>query len=708
MSCLGHAWMRHIGNSPALGLDDTMKIEKISLKALAISILLVVGLSAILVTLFSSNRYQAAASNAQSNTLSRVLEIAHQEKLRDLKRLSIDLGQALQNDSGFRATFSLAAEDSTKRDALLKTLDSAFRQRLDTTEQIELSKLRVYDMDYRLIAQSNEGIQGLGDKFPKVLTEQVSVNAGPERLKVIDALWSATGKPLYSVLLPIGGLTPIGYLEVITNPIFSLQNIHETHKLPFRIHHPDGSTIYESGDWHAAGDNELLVHYPVHSTQGAPLLELEILENVQNLYEDMVRVRSTTAIANIVFTGGGLIIAIWLFNSFLFRPVTHLIQDMQRAAEGELNVTVRSRAVKEFNALAKAFDRMTEKVRELVERERQHAEDVTGKVELIMEVVAGAAHGDLTGQLMVYRDHDVISDLASGIQGMLDSLNNLVARIQQSGIQVTSSATEIAATAKQQEATVSEQAATTNEIRATVTQISATSKELVNTMHEVTDVAVKTADSANQGRSSLVRMEETMRNMMDATTAIGSKLAVLSEKAGNINTVVTTINKVSDQTNLLSLNAAIEAEKAGEYGVGFAVVATEIRRLADQTAVATWDIEQMVKEMQSAVSAGVMGMEKFSTEVRQGVDDVRRVGSQLGQIIEQVQQLIPRFEEVHEGMQSQAKGGHQISEAMIQLAESSSQTAESLRQSNGAIGQLNDAARRLQEGVSHFKVNAQG
>ena len=92
-----------------------------------------------------------------------------------------------------------------------------------------------------------------------------------------------------------------------------------------------------------------------------------------------------------------------------------------------------------------------------------------------------------------------------------------------------------------------------------------------------------------------------MRQVMDAAGSINAKLAVLNEKAGNINQVVTTITKVADQTNLLSLNAAIEAEKAGEYGRGFAVVATEIRRLADQTAVATYDIEQMVKEIQSAV-----------------------------------------------------------------------------------------------------------
>src|SRR5207302_1442110 len=84
--------------------------------------------------------------------------------------------------------------------------------------------------------------------------------------------------------------------------------------------------------------------------------------------------------------------------------------------------------------------------------------------------------------------------------------------------------------------------------------------------------------------------------------SITGKLAVLNEKTTNINSVVTTITKVADQTNLLSLNAAIEAEKAGEYGLGFAVVAMEIRRLADQTAVATYDIEKMVKEMQSAES----------------------------------------------------------------------------------------------------------
>jgi methyl-accepting chemotaxis protein WspA len=201
-------------------------------------------------------------------------------------------------------------------------------------------------------------------------------------------------------------------------------------------------------------------------------------------------------------------------------------------------------------------------------------------------------------------------------------------------------------------------------------------------------------------------METTMKGIMDASGSINSRLIVLSEKAGNINSVVTTITKVADQTNLLSLNAAIEAEKAGEYGRGFSVVATEIRRLADQTATATSDIERMVAEMQSAVSAGVMGMDKFSEEVRRGVDVVGKVSSRFSQIIQQVQTLTPNFETVNDGMQSQSIGAQQISEALAQLGEAARQTVESLRQSNVAIEQLNDATAGLQSGVSRFKLEA--
>ena len=324
--------------------------------------------------------------------------------------------------------------------------------------------------------------------------------------------------------------------------------------------------------------------------------------------------------------------------------------------------------------------------------------------------IAQAAHaagvvgdGNLNSK-MDFESNNELGILARGFNQMVKALSKLVGQVQKSGIQVSTSITEIAATSKEQQATASEIAATTSEIGATSKEITATSKELVKIMNDVSIVAQQAAELAGNSQAGLVRMEDTMRHVMDAAGTFNTKLAVLNEKAGNISQVVTTITKVADQTNLLSLNAAIEAEKAGEYGRGFAVVATEIRRLADQTAIATYDIEQMVKEIQSAVTAGVMGMDKFSEEVRHGMQEVQRVGGQLSQIIHQVQALAPRFSAVNEGMQAQATGAEQISQALMQLSEAAQQTVESLRQSTQTIDELNQVANDLRSGVSVFRL----
>ncbi|MGW8464950.1 methyl-accepting chemotaxis protein [Pseudomonas sp. CLCA07] len=321
----------------------------------------------------------------------------------------------------------------------------------------------------------------------------------------------------------------------------------------------------------------------------------------------------------------------------------------------------------------------------------------------IVKILEIMRTGDLSGRLNLERK-DEFGAVETGFNDMMTELTSLVSQAQRSSVQVTTSVTEIAATSKQQQATATETAATTTEIGATSREIAATSRDLVRTMTEVSTAADQASVLAGSGQQGLARMEETMHSVMGAADLVNAKLAILNEKAGNINQVVVTIVKVADQTNLLSLNAAIEAEKAGEYGRGFAVVATEVRRLADQTAVATYDIEQMVREIQSAVSAGVMGMDKFSEEVRRGMSEVQQVGEQLSQIIHQVQALAPRVLMVNEGMQAQATGAEQINHALVQLGDASSQTVESLRQASFAIDELSQVAVGLRSGVSRFKV----
>jgi methyl-accepting chemotaxis protein WspA len=329
---------------------------------------------------------------------------------------------------------------------------------------------------------------------------------------------------------------------------------------------------------------------------------------------------------------------------------------------------------------------------------------ITGPLGRLTSIVDDVGRGNFSGRVAI-ESTDEFGKLGTGFNQMIDDLTGLIAGVQKSSIQVNTSITEVAATSKQQQTTASEIAATTTEIGATSREIATTSRELVRTMEDVSAVAEQTAGLAGSGQAGLLRMNEMMREVVEAAGAINTKLGLLNEKATNVTQVVTTITKVADQTNLLSLNASIEAEKAGEYGRGFAVVATEIRRLADQTAVATYDIEQMVKDIQSAVSAGVVGMDKFSETVRVGMREVGEVGGQLSEIVTQVQGLVPSFEIVNEGMQAQATGAVQISEALGQLGEVATQTVESLRQSNLAVDSLKEVSHGLRESVSRFRLH---
>ena len=328
---------------------------------------------------------------------------------------------------------------------------------------------------------------------------------------------------------------------------------------------------------------------------------------------------------------------------------------------------------------------------------------ISRPISQVVDIARKVADGDFTAKVIVKSEGET-GHLLSAMKTMTENLNALVGQVQSSGIQVTSSSTELAATAKEQETTMSNQVASANRVVKSVEDISHIAADLVHTMQQVASMSQETAGFADKGQKDLARMEGTMVNMENASKSISGRLSTINEKADNITAVVDTIAKVADQTNLLSLNAAIEAEKAGEYGRGFQVVAREIRRLADQTAVATLDIEQMVQEMQRAVSAGVMEMDKFIAEVRRSTDDVGRISAQLTRIIEQVQALSPRFDEVNASMGHQSENAQEISTAMVNLTEGLEQTLLSLHETYDAIEQLNEAARGLKDEVSRFKV----
>ena len=333
------------------------------------------------------------------------------------------------------------------------------------------------------------------------------------------------------------------------------------------------------------------------------------------------------------------------------------------------------------------------------------ARTIVTPIRTAADVAERIAAGDLTFEVKS-GSSDELGRLLGSIAKMVDRLRGLIGRVKDSGTQLSSTAVEIMESASQQETVSDSLGATGGEIAAAVNQIAGTSAALLDTMEQVASSIDETASVADRGRGGLIEMEKAMQALASATQSISSKLAQISDRAANIGMVVTTITKVADQTNLLSLNAAIEAEKAGDVGLGFAVVAREIRRLADQTAVATLDIEQIISEMRQSVSSGVEEMARFDEQVRGGVGKTSQISEELGDIIRGVEEIKPRFETVYEGMQAQVVGAGQISKAVVELrgiTEASKISSDTLK---AISAQLRSAVDSLNTGIQQFNVSS--
>ncbi|MDA0803003.1 MAG: methyl-accepting chemotaxis protein [Planctomycetota bacterium] len=332
------------------------------------------------------------------------------------------------------------------------------------------------------------------------------------------------------------------------------------------------------------------------------------------------------------------------------------------------------------------------------------ARRVAGRMLVAATSAQCVAQGDLTSVPSGSTEIDETGDLLRALDSMTSDLNRLVGQVREAGLEIGSTSNQLAASSKRQEEVVATFGSSSAEIAVAARQITTTGQELAHEMDAVNERAQASAKGAQEGTQRLDAMEHAMQALNAATVGIADRLATINEKAVNIGSVVVTITKVADQTNLLSVNAAIEAEKAGEYGRGFLVVAREIRRLADQTAQATLDIERMVKEMRGAVSSGVMEMDRFNDQVRRNVEEVKEVGQRVSGIIAAVAENSRSFATVREGMRSQAAGATQICDAMGTLSANARTTADVVSEFGKASEQLRTAVGTLRTAVAAFRL----
>jgi len=337
-----------------------MRIESLSIKAITVSIFTMVGIVAIILSLFAGSYFRQAAMDAQIGSLSRVIEVASQEMLREVSKQTFDLGMKLGHSKPLiKALQETGAGAAHER--LVTLLDDPFINGFVGFAKINLVKLRVYSPDLELVAESSESITGLGNHLSEYLAARVTQRSKTERLKATDALWLSAKGPLYSTLVPVGGLRSVGYLEVIVDPAFNLPDIGNITKTPISIFSIAGAQINTNEQ--NGTDSFLPVEFILLTSAGEPAFRIVGYEDVSQLSKTMKHTQMVTTGGFLLLTLITLLFALWLFSRFLFVPLGQMVEGMKQIARGKLNLAVNKKGLREFSTLAKSFELMANQVK---------------------------------------------------------------------------------------------------------------------------------------------------------------------------------------------------------------------------------------------------------------------------------------------------------------------------------------------------------
>ncbi len=397
----------------------------------------------------------------------------------------------------------------------------------------------------------------------------------------------------------------------------------------------------------------------------------ELLKAAEELEAGFLAYPQQRLLGNTLVSGGLLaLVAVLLFLMYL----------QQRSAQRKRTMSTES-----------------DRKREQSQNERnQHA------IIRLLDEMEGLADGDLTVNVTV--TEDFTGAIADAMNFTVDQLRNLVATIKKAVVRVSSSAeetqntaTELAQASKNQAQEITGASAAINEMAVSIEQVSANASES-------TQVAEKSVEMANRGAAvvrNTIKGMDTIREQIQETS---KRIKRLGESSQEIGDIVALINDISDQTNILALNAAIQASMAGEAGRGFAVVADEVQRLAERSGNATKQIEALVKTIQTDTNEAVISMEASTSEVVRGAQLAQDAGVALEEIENVSRDLADLIQNISNAARQQAASAGHVSNTMNVIQEITNQTLAGTQATAVSIGTMAELADDLSEGVSGFKL----
>jgi diguanylate cyclase (GGDEF)-like protein len=336
-------------------------MQRPSLRNSTIVSVSLLGLVFVLLSVLAGNYFRQAALNAQTTSLSRIIEVASYEMLRKLQRHAIDLGTSL-NSRNHLSPALRAWQAGGSAERLHAILDDPFVTGFVGISEVELVKIRIYDLTFAPQLESRLGIEGLPFALPPHLLAQAERRQGVERLKAIGGLWRSAAGPLYSVLLPIGGLRIEGYIEVLFDPRFTLQAVGEMTRMPVTLLLP--GEVYHAPAPQPGEGERLPIDYTLLGDDGQPAFRLVGLENIDTLSHEMLQTQRLTVMGFLATIFLTLLLLLWLLRLGLFTPLRNLLRGIEAYSQGHLDTTIRPSGLRELYTLGNTFNEMLQRIRD--------------------------------------------------------------------------------------------------------------------------------------------------------------------------------------------------------------------------------------------------------------------------------------------------------------------------------------------------------
>ncbi|MEJ2180901.1 MAG: methyl-accepting chemotaxis protein [Gammaproteobacteria bacterium] len=625
-----------------------MNFNKLSIKQLTTFLLLSLGAVVVVLSVMAMMQLRDTALESQARSLSQIIEVSVRKSMEELDSIANDLGVYTKKTKGFRGSVSQLIKNPGDRglmEQVSKLLDEQYHQRYVTSSIVDLRKIRLYNLDFQFVAQSNEGDRSLRSRLPDRLLAKARLRKGADRLKMLTSIWSNDGETLYSALLPIGGLRQNGYMEIVLQPAHNLKSVEKITQLPLTISSVDGGVFYKSENWEtAAVATSLPIHYQMLTDEGNVAFNFEVLEDMQAFHEGMNQTQMTIIGSIVVVLGVFLFLAMWVLGKHLFKPAEQLVGAIEKCAKGDLSTTIEDKGVKELHTLSKALAILVESLR------------------------------------------NQVSVISTDAEKLATSAENLTTTIQ---------STEDALQHQQQE---------TDHVAISINEMSASAIEVSKSAEHVAVAASDAEREALNGREVVGQTVNSINNLASEVEMASEVMHNLKGESENIGTVLDVIKGIAEQTNLLALNAAIEAARAGEQGRGFAVVADEVRTLAGRTQQSTQEIQHMIESLQSGTHEAVSVMDKSRNMAKESVEFASEAGTYLDTITRSVGDISNMTTQIATASQQQSAVVEAVNQSIVAITNLANKTSDDAQHVSSNSKQLTDMANSLKGLVRHFKV----